>query len=175
MTNLNNGFISNRVLKINVGFLLHGDVGASRVFDFAVPTVRLADDLTLAYLRGPVRLTRNTRGVLAQGRLVIGHETECVRCLERFVLHLDLDIEELFVYPPTPEAESTVADTGVLDLAPLVRAEAIVRTPIGAICQPDCRGLCPNCGHNLNEGPCGCEREEIDPRLVILKRLRERD
>jgi uncharacterized protein len=173
--NLNNGFISNRVLKINVGFLLHSDVGTSRVFEFDLPNVRLAQDLTLNYLCGPVRLTRNTRGVLAQGQMAAGHKMECVRCLEPFVLKLDLDIEELFVYPPTPEAELSVAETGVLDLAPLVRAEVIVQTPIGALCRPECRGLCPHCGQNLNEGECGCGQRDIDPRLAILRDLKVND
>jgi uncharacterized protein len=36
------------------------------------------------------------------------------------------------------------------------------------LCLEDCRGLCPRCGHNLNEGPCACPRDEIDPRLAAL-------
>ena len=176
MTNLNNGFVSNRVLKINVGFLLHESGGTSRVFDFDLPAVRVADDLLLAYLRGPVRLTRTARGVLAQAsRIAAGHEAECVRCLESFTLSLELAFEELYAFPPTPDAELSVADDGILDLGPLIRAEAIVRTPMGPLCRPDCRGLCPHCGHNLNQGPCDCEQEKVDPRLAILKSLRDND
>ncbi|MCZ7544687.1 MAG: DUF177 domain-containing protein [Anaerolineae bacterium] len=175
MSNLNNGFLSNRVLKINVGFLLHSDPGTTREYTFDLPKVRLAQDLTLTSLQGQVRLTRNTRGVLAQGHLAVGHLTECVRCLEQFEQHLDLDIEELYVYPPTPDAEFHVAESGNLDLAPLIRAEVIVQTPMGSICRPECRGLCPQCGQNLNEGPCGCEEDAIDPRLAILRDLRTND
>lgn len=172
MTNLNNRFVSNRVFRINVGFLLHGDAGTSRDFNYDLPQMRLTDDVVLSDLRGTVRLTRTARGILTQARMEAGTETECVRCLDRYNLRLDFEVEELFVYPPTPEAEWNVADDGVLDLAPLIRAEVIVHTPIGAVCRSDCRGLCPECGHNLNEGPCGCERDRVDPRLAILKDLR---
>ena len=40
------------------------------------------------------------------------------------------------------------------------------------LCRDDCRGLCPKCGKNLNEGPCGCTKDG-DPRLAVLSRLLE--
>ena len=84
-------------------------------------------------------------------------------------------LEELFAYPPLPEAEYAVEDTGFLDLAPLLREEAILAIPMDALCRPDCAGLCPECGKNLNEGPCDCQPEEIDPRLEALRKLRDQD
>jgi uncharacterized protein len=158
---------------MQVGFLLNEGVGQSRDTEFDVPTLRVADDLTLSYLRGTLRLMRNSRGILVQGTLHTGVHGECARCLTESSVELDVPVEELYVYPPQPDAEFCVADDGILDLAPLLREEIIVDTPIGVLCRPDCAGLCPNCGKNWNEGPCECEREETDPRLAALKALKE--
>jgi uncharacterized protein len=175
VTNLNNGFVSNRVLKLNVGFLLRETAGYSRDFSLDLPHVRLADDLELSYLRGALRLSRTARGVLVQGDVAVGCQTECARCLKSFLLRLDLEIEDLYVYPPTPGAELAVGENGTLDLAPLLREETIVHTPIGAVCRPECRGLCPICGQNLNDGECECVRDATDPRLAVLRTLQEND
>ena len=50
----------------------------------------------------------------------------------------------------------------------LYLGSAIVFPPL---CKPDCKGLCPQCGKNLNEGKCGCSARQVDPRLEILKKL----
>ena len=44
--------------------------------------------------------------------------------------------------------------------------------PVKPLCRPDCRGLCPECGKNLNEGACGCSRDSGDPRLAALRQLK---
>jgi uncharacterized protein len=167
------GYISNRVLKIQVGFLLSDTAGKSRDTEFDVPTLRVSDDLTLDFLRGKLHLSRTSRGILVQGTLHSQIGGECVRCLNEATVPLDVHIEELFVYPPEPDAEFTVSDDGILDLAPLIREETILDMPIGILCRPECAGLCPTCGKNLNDGPCDCEREDIDPRLSALKALKE--
>src|SRR5256885_1707817 len=124
-----NGYVSNRVLKIQVGFLLSEGAGKSRDTEFDVPTLRVADDLMLDYLRGGLRLTRTSRGILVQGLLHTQLNGECVRCLSEISIPLDVPIEELFVYPPEPDAEFTVADDGILDLAPLIREETMLIIP----------------------------------------------
>jgi len=168
-------YVNNRVLKMQVGFLLNEGVGQSRDVEFDVPTLKVSDDLTLDHLRGTLHLTRNSRGILVQGTLDASLQGECGRCLTPTAVDLEVPIEELFVYPPRPEAEFNLGEDGILDLAPLLREEIIIDTPIGILCKPDCAGLCPNCGKNLNEGPCGCERDEIDPRFAALKALKDID
>ncbi|MBN1284987.1 MAG: DUF177 domain-containing protein [Anaerolineae bacterium] len=175
MSHLNNHFISNHVLKINVGFLLHEAAGYNRDIDFDIPVIRLADDVDLRYLRGTLRFTRTRRGILVQGNMHAGYQAQCERCLEDTTLQLDLEIEELFVYPPTPEAEFAVGDDGALNLAPLLREETIVHVPIRVVCDADCRGLCAECGQNLNYGTCTCKEDAIDPRFIILKQLQKGD
>ena len=67
----------------------------------------------------------------------------------------------------------SIDDTGVMDLAPLLREEVILAVPMGVLCRSDCAGLCPVCGQNLNEGTCDCEQDDIDPRWAVLRAQRD--
>ena len=174
MTETHQGYVSNRILKIQVGFLLNEGAGQSRDFEFNVPmALRVSEDLMLDYLFGSLHLSRSSRGILVQGTLDTQVSGQCARCLDAVPIELEVPIEELFVYPPEPGVESTVAEDGILDIAPLLREEIILDTPIGVLCKPDCAGICPTCGQNLNDGPCACEREDIDPRFAALKNLKD--
>lgn len=165
-----NGYVSNRVLKLNVGFLLAAGSGHTHDTEFDVPAVRVSDDVDFAYVRGSLRLSRTKEGILVQGELEVGVEDECYRCLEPVQRDMKIKVEELYTYPNTKASEFSIGDDAILDLAPLLRAEAIIADARGALCQPDCMGLCPICGANLNYGPCECQ-DEIDPRLAKLKEL----
>ena len=78
-----------------------------------------------------------------------------------------------YVVVQETEGEDTedfvVAEDQKVDLAPLVRDDIVIRYPSKLLCSPDCKGLCPNCGKNLNEGDCDCAKEQTDPRLDALK------
>jgi uncharacterized protein len=168
------GYVSNRILKMQVGYLLNETKGFSRETEFDIPTLRVSDDMTLDYLRGSLKMSRTSRGILVQGVLHTSIEAECNRCLNETWVDLDVPIEEVYVYPPEADSEYNVGDDGILDLAPLVREEVILVTPLGILCKSDCAGLCPNCGENLNDGPCGCDQDNIDPRFNVLKDLRDK-
>jgi len=171
---IHTGYVSNRILKIQVGFLLADAAGQSRDVSFDVPQkLRIADDLTVDNLYGDIHLSRTSRGILLQGEIQTQIEGLCARCLDATTIDLEVPLEELFVYPPEPGEESVLADDGILDIAPLLREEIFLNMPIGALCKSDCAGLCPNCGQNLNEGPCDCEAEPIDPRFAALKALKD--
>ena len=60
---------------------------------------------------------------------------------------------------------------GTIDLKEDVREAIILAFPLKPLCRPECRGLCPHCGRNLNEEKCECREEKIDPRLAKLKEL----
>ncbi len=159
------------VLRLNVGFLLKENVGYSRQIDFEAPVLEVADDLDIAHFRGTVQLTRTPPGVYVQGRFRGEHPAECVRCLAGFSQTLNADIKQLYDYPPDPSSEFSISETGFLDLAPLVRELLLLSIPIRALCRPDCKGLCPNCGQDWNEGPCECQKDEINPQFAVLKNL----
>lgn len=166
-----NSYVSNRILKLNVGFLLTDGPGHIRDSHFDAPKVRVSDDLELEYLRGPVRMSRTKEGILVQAHFETGLLAECSRCLDISLHHLEIDIEELYAYPATFDTEFSLNDDGILNLAPLLRAEALIVTSQRLLCSEDCKGLCPHCGTNLNKTTCTCDVEELDPRLAVLKQL----
>jgi uncharacterized protein len=132
------------------------------------------DDLELDFLRGTIQVVRVQRGLLVQGIVKSRLGLECVRCLESFDLSITLELEETFRLPgagPSPGVSYAVSDDGWLDLAPLLREQAWVAIPMKPLCRPDCKGLCSQCGANLNLESCTCERGKIDPRLAVLKDL----
>ncbi len=158
-----------RVLKFNVGFLLVQGAGNQRVVDLDIPRIRVDDDLELEFLRGELRLSRNSQGILVQAMLETSVISECVRCLTSTVVPVTAELQELFSYPPSPEAVYSVDETGILDLALLLREEVILALPMGSLCRPDCAGLCPECGQNWNEGPCDCDRSNSDLSLAVVQ------
>jgi uncharacterized protein len=160
-------------LRFNFGFLLEAPNSTTREIELDYPSVDVADDLTLAPLNGQFSATRTSEGIYLNGRLHSKTEAECVRCLEEAIVPLELDIDELFYYPPhtAPPDGYVVGENGYIDLAPLLRELAILDVPIQPLCRPDCQGLCMSCGANLNEGDCGCEDDDIDPRFAALREL----
>lgn len=173
MTEAHPHFVHPRVLKFNVGFLLAQGAGNQREIDVDLPRVRVAADVELDFLKGTLTFSRNSRGILVQGDLETHVLTECSRCLQPMFHPVLLSIEELFAYPVSPDSPYAVEETGILDLAPLLREESILSVPMGMLCREDCAGLCPRCGQNLNEGPCDCEPEDVDPRMEALRAMLE--
>ena len=167
---ITSGYVSNRVLKLNVGFILAHGPGYTHETVFDVPAVKVAEDVDLLYLRGPLRLSRAKEGVLVQGTLQLGVEDECYRCLEPVQRQIEVELEELFAYPPSSIADFSIGEDANLDLAPLLRDEVLIADTHGVLCRPGCKGLCAACGANLNDGPHQCS-EAIDPRLAKLREL----
>jgi uncharacterized protein len=157
------------VLKYNVSLLLKPEVGATLGLDVDEVHQTLGD-LKVDYVRGQFLLTRTTRGVLIKGQFSTELEAECVRCLEPFHLALSVPMEEMFTFSAASDPIYFI-DEGWLDLRQPLREQILLALPIHSLCRPDCKGLCPNCGRNLNEDPCNCSTAEIDPRLADLKKL----
>ncbi len=170
MKQLENGFVPNRVLKINVGFLITGGPGASSDSVLDLPPVRVAEDLDVYYVRGPIRLSRTHEGMLVQAELRVGVEDECGRCLDPVRTEIPITVTELYAYPPRSTSEFSISDDMNLDLAPLIRSEVYISNATGVLCKPDCKGLCPECGTNWNHATCTCNEDLIDPRLAALKK-----
>jgi len=169
----NKTYVSSRVLKINVGFLLSTGPAHNHDSVFDVPRVQVAHDLIVEYIRGPIRLSRASEGILVQATLEVGSEAECYRCLEPVTTNVTIHIEELYAYGTPKAAEFNIGEDAILDLAPLIRAEVMIAATRGVLCRADCKGLCPECGTNWNYSTCTCSAEEVDPRLAGLKKLLE--
>lgn len=164
------------ILRLNVGFVLKEGIGFSREFTFDEAEVHVADDLIVSQLTGAVTLSRTPQGLYAQGRLQGTIHDQCVRCLVDVDQILTSKIGELFIYPPenAPKDALVVGEDAHLDLAPLVREDMLLSKPIRILCRPDCKGLCPICGQNWNEGPCDdYPVEKTDPRWTALAELKK--
>jgi uncharacterized protein len=163
-------------LRPNVGFMLHEAAGYHRVFEIELADVTLPDGFFMHEIHGQLALTRTREGIWVEGDLEGSLPETCSRCLDEFRLALQIELAELFYFPPSKAPEPTnyvIQETGVLDLVEPVREEFVLSLPIRALCRADCRGLCDQCGENLNLGPCSCDENEIDPRLAALLRLKE--
>lgn len=164
-------YLHNRVFKLNVGFLLSSGAGHNHNSTLDFPDVRVSDDLSLNFVKGPLRLSRTKEGILVQAELEVAIHTECIRCLDPVDHVMTLHIEELYAFQSDADTEFRINEDAVLDLAPLIRAETYIELTKGALCQPDCKGLCPECGVNLNRETHDCDLDYVDPRLAVLKQL----
>lgn len=138
---------------------------------------------------GPVavegKLTFVESGYLLTGRLRYVPRLVCDRCLREVPETRDIPLELLVLtHAKAPEAEeqeleekdlSVVHLSGdILDTEPLVVEQIQLNIPMKPLCRPDCAGLCPVCGIDLNEESCDCERQTPDPRWAALAALKGR-
>ncbi|MCL2735551.1 MAG: YceD family protein [Propionibacteriaceae bacterium] len=111
-------------------------------------------------------------GVLASAVARATLDAQCSRCLAPFTLDAEVDIQELFVYPEHQgeyEAdEVTPIHNDTVDLADAVRDALILDQPLIAVCDPDCPGLCPVCGVDLNADPDHTHGDAVDSRWLTL-------
>jgi len=164
-------------LRLNVGFLINQAVGSSRDFEFAIPVVRLENDLDLNDLAGSARMTRTAQGLLAQVKMYATLQTECVRCLTAFQQPLSIDFTELYAFSRNSVTDSNLLlpDDANINIEPLVREYMLLEVPISSLCRTDCKGLCPVCGENLNEVTSHYHEQDLDPRLSNLKTFLDQD
>jgi len=146
----------NHLLRINVGFLLNQTAGYVRTMDFDEERLVLGNDLELHKLHGALSLDRTPQGILVSGTLQSGTPAECARCLSPFLLPLSATLQDLFLYPPPNPSDPMLAigEDAILNLEPLVREYMILDFPLQPVCSPQCKGLCPVCGNNLNTSSC---------------------
>lgn len=166
-------------MQINVSQLLKESIGSTRDYEVS-EAVDITDDNSL--VNGKVKLTHTDRGILVKGTLHTSVEATCSRCLNLFSYPLALNIEEEY-FPvtdvvsgnslPLPDEPGcfTIDEHHVLDLAEAIRQYALLAIPMKTLCRQDCAGLCPTCGHNLNEGLCDCLPPEAESRWSGLSKL----
>jgi len=161
------------MIRFNVSALIKARPGTTLTLDVDTGPQNLTD-LQVGFLRGEIEAIRVQGGLLVRGVVESQLGLECVRCLEPFVLPIALELEEIFRLPGAslrPDISYAVSDDGWLDLTPLLREQAWVTVPIKPLCRSDCKGLCPQCGTNLNLESCTCEDVMVDSRLASLKNL----
>lgn len=130
---------------------------------------------------GPVHIhgeIRNVAGVVfMDAKAECEITTSCDRCACELVKQLSFPIVHTFVTELNNEEDDyayIVVPNMEFDLDALVKEDVLLAIPSKVLCKPDCKGLCSQCGKNLNDGPCDC-KEPVDPRLAGLLSLLEDD
>ena len=111
-----------------------------------------------------VDLTNTGDAILVTGSVEGTVTTSCARCLGDVEVPIIGEIEGYFIIGSDAEAPDgmdddefdLLPDDGAIDLASLIVAAIVLELPLVPLCDEDCKGLCPTCGANLNEGPCDC-------------------
>ena len=132
-------------------------------------------------------LTKLGQEIFLAGKIKTGMNLSCSRCLKTVQFSVDSDISVCFI-PQKDSLNETAADMELsnsdleveyysdnkINLTPPVYDQIILSLPIVTLCQIDCKGICSHCGKNLNAETCDCKEEgDIDPRLAILKNLKD--
>jgi len=121
-----------------------------------------------------LRLEAVMDGVLATGTASAQATGECVRCLEELHEEFVVDFQELYLYAEPGEDELALEDD-LLDLEPVLRDAVVLALPLNPVCDPDCPGLCPECGARLADDPDHTHGEAIDPRWAALSQMTDTD
>ncbi|MCB0075782.1 MAG: DUF177 domain-containing protein [Anaerolineales bacterium] len=172
-------------MEFNVAQLLKEPVGGVRKYEIADNLDDLDPELVIqAPITGKVKFTKILGGILVTGRLQTVVEVPCSRCLEPFDLPLRIELEEEFrattdlvtgASLPVDEAQdeaTLINEKNIVDLSEVVRQALFLALPTTPVCRKGaCKGLCDQCGKNLNEGPCDCVEDEVDPRWEALRSL----
>jgi uncharacterized protein len=162
------------MIGVNVAQLLHAPVGTTRSYPLDETEPELTRELNLlSPIVGTLKLTRTNYGILADVHYTVDVEQECGRCLDpaRSTILSDLS-EELLpstnIVTGLPENLDADPDTPRInanhevDLTDLIRQDIVVQQPLQPLCRPDCPGLCPECGLELQTGACNCSAQDDD-------------
>lgn len=135
-------------------------------------------------LREPVtvKLNANKIGskIVVHGMIQTLIQLECSRCLEEFFIHIDEPFSAIFLpdieRPKDADLELESEDLDIsfyngqsIDLMALLREQILLAVPMNPVCRVNCRGLCPECGQNLNESRCVCSSTKGEMRWSKLK------
>ena len=140
--------------------------GASVSFNFKISAEEFCkgDFLDNGKFTGELEITgevvNETSNVVIRGKIKCCKEFTCDRCLSESTENQIHEFEE--------EIDGAEIVDDLIDISELVRDVLIASQPIQSLCKADCKGLCPICGQNLNDGECSCNRLSVDPRLAPL-------
>lgn len=139
--------------------------------DYGYPELELVDNLQF---QGVIE---NAAPFLElHGQAIAKLQQTCSRCLANFEQEFIVEIAEAFTnkqeaLSPDDAYEVAFFSGDEIDIAPALLRSLLLELPMRPLCRPDCQGLCPNCGADLNQQPCSCKHEDIDIRLSKLQAL----
>lgn len=135
-----------------------------------------------ANVSGKIRLSGNE--VFVSGHVETRAQLECDRCLKPVQLPVSADFALEYIPGAEYESGSTAAlseeemsvsvfDGESIDVDEIVKEQILLAVPVRTLCQADCKGICPECGIDLNTSQCNCTADEVDPRWAALKKLKQ--
>lgn len=139
-------------------------------------------------VKGLVRFSNTGKNIVVRGEFKTTVELECGRCLKPFRMDISVPIEEALSlaeavveldeedeHEPADEEADVLFIDNVFDLNELIRQSILINIPIRPLCSEECKGLCPKCGRDLRDGPCGCVLDEETSPFGALASLLEQD
>lgn len=117
-------------------------------------------------------LEKGKARVMGEGKITFS--AHCSRCLREVETTLDLVIDRMVYAPdriPSPEDgdDQEYMNGYQMNVEELLRNEIVINWPMKILCRPDCRGICRQCGQDLNTGTCDCDTFVPDPRMAVIK------
>ncbi len=166
-------------MRLTVSCIPESGIEEKLKFPIALNDIVLEEDVQVF-----LKASRFGDKVLVDGRATSVASLVCSRCLKKisFPVKVSFNVEYIPYreFAEEDEYELTREELDVsfyrddeIDIGGLIREQMLLAVPMKPLCESDCRGICPKCGKNLNEGSCGCSTEEIDPRLTPLKRFKK--
>lgn len=138
-------------MLMSVGEILRESVGERVSFSVTDEHLTLDDVKLAAPVNGSVNLVRIEQGLAARIEVATALNLECHRCLQEFSFPIELGFEALFA-EGVAEDSWPISKEDQIDLAPAIRQELILRSPIQQLCEASCPGLCGECGKRQNIG-----------------------
>jgi len=110
----------------------------------------------------------------AEGNVSLKLKAECDRCLAEVPVILNLSFKRVLASPDVTAEEEEMDDLSFmegyhLNVETFVYNEILGNWPAKILCREDCKGICPVCGQNLNQGECGCDTFVPDPRMAAIQ------
>ena len=169
-------------MKLNVAQLLKSPVGTTREYDLDETFLKVEEQQLTQPVQMHLHLTRINDGLLVRGDVDTALAAPCSRCTEPAEQRLRFHFDEQF--RPTIDIASgqplkgeeddpaeptyTIDANHLMDVDEVVRQGIVLEAPMHPLCRADCRGLCPRCGANLNDGACGCETDAPSGPLAAM-------
>lgn len=130
----------------------------------------------IAPARVDLNITKYDIDIYVSGNIKGAIKMVCGRCLAYYRQEIEVELKAHF-FPReegTDSDELNAYDGDTLDLYPLLHDQILMAVPFKPLCNDNCKGLCSRCGADLNKEKCGCPAREIDGRLAVLKKLKEK-
>lgn len=164
--------------------LIVSDIPEDGLYKEADLQIAVREDAEKENAHVSITVHRYGKRVLINGIAGMSSFFTCSRCLKQFYLPLSADFEVEYLPAPkvsgaveqeltAEELEAGFYHSDEINVEDLISEQMLLAVPMKPLCKLDCQGICPKCGKDLNDGFCGCKEDEIDSRLMPLKKIKE--